>query len=99
VLSGSSLRPIWSRQFKASHLSRVVADSVQLSAALVPWNLMAVLISTIIGVRVWEYLPYTAYIWSLPLISLAYSFYLMVMENRNRPEKAQTPEVYPLKKE
>ncbi|MEQ8175521.1 MAG: hypothetical protein ABRQ26_10695, partial [Syntrophomonadaceae bacterium] len=47
VLSGSSLRPIWSRQFKASHLSRVVADSVQLSAALVPWNLMAVLISTI----------------------------------------------------
>lgn len=76
VISGSSLKMTWSRHFKTSQLARVVADSIQLSAALIPWNLMAILISTLIGVPVWDYLPYAAFIWSLPLITLAYSFYL-----------------------
>lgn len=83
VLSSSSLLPNWSRQFKNSHLSRVIADSVQLAAAIIPWNLMAVLISTIIGVRVWDYLPYAAYIWSLPLVTLAFSFCLEKTGSQN----------------
>lgn len=73
ILSGSSLMPVWRQHFSPASLSRVVADSTQVLAALVPWNLMALLSSQIIGVPVLSYTPYAAYIWGLPLITIVYS--------------------------
>ncbi len=73
MMSGRMLLPIWSERFDKGQLSRVVADSGVVFAAMVPWNMLAILCSTIINVPVETYLPYAVLLWILPPLTAAAS--------------------------
>ncbi|XOK64331.1 Na+/H+ antiporter NhaC family protein [Paenibacillus elgii] len=76
IMSGRNILPLWNRRFSSAHLSRVIADTSAVLAAAVPWNLLAVLCSTFVGVPVEQYLPFAIFLWSLPLCTYLYSGYL-----------------------
>ncbi|WP_155837387.1 Na+/H+ antiporter NhaC family protein [Aneurinibacillus terranovensis] len=65
-------------------MSRVVADTSLVFAGLVPWNMLAILCSTVIGIPTVQYLPYAVFLWLLPLLTVCLSF-----------SKRQTGEVRP----
>jgi NhaC family Na+:H+ antiporter len=88
IISGRNLKPIWEERFPASQLSRVIADSHVVYAAMVPWNMMAIMCSTIIGVSVTEYVPYAIFLWILPLLTLAFSTYYTIARKVEEPKKS-----------
>ena len=73
MMTGRHLRAVWAEKFGADRLGRVVADTSLLLPALVPWNMLAILCGTILGVPVLEYVPYAVYVWSIPLFTLLWS--------------------------
>ncbi|MEG6616100.1 Na+/H+ antiporter NhaC family protein [Peptococcaceae bacterium 1198_IL3148] len=75
VISGRNLKPIWAERFPVSQLSRVIADSHVVYAAMVPWNMMAIMSSAILGVSVSDYVPFAIFLWILPLLTIAFSGY------------------------
>jgi NhaC family Na+:H+ antiporter len=76
MMTGRNILPVWSTRFHNEHLSRVVADAPLVLAALVPWNLIAILCGTIVGVRVEQYFQYAIFLWILPILTLLTSFIL-----------------------
>jgi NhaC family Na+:H+ antiporter len=76
MMTGRNLLPLWERKFPNGHLSRVVADAPLIFAAMVPWNLLAILNATIIGVPVESYLLFAVFLWTLPIYTLILSFIL-----------------------
>jgi NhaC family Na+:H+ antiporter len=50
MMTGRNIMPVWCMRFRNEHLSRVVGDMPMVLAALVPWNLLAILCGAIIGV-------------------------------------------------
>jgi NhaC family Na+:H+ antiporter len=75
MMTGRHLRSIWGSRFGHDHLGRVVADTSLLFAALVPWNMLAILCGTLLGVPVMDYVPFAVYVWSIPLFTLLYSIW------------------------
>jgi NhaC family Na+:H+ antiporter len=53
-----------------------VADAPLIFAALVPWNLLAILNATILGVPAESYLLFAVFLWSLPIYTVILSFVL-----------------------
>ncbi|MEX2462328.1 MAG: Na+/H+ antiporter NhaC family protein [Paenibacillaceae bacterium] len=76
MMSGRNILPVWSTRFRNEHLARVVADAPLVLAALVPWNMIAILCGTIVGVPVEQYMRYAIFLWILPLLTLSVSFSL-----------------------
>ncbi|WP_161524784.1 Na+/H+ antiporter NhaC family protein [Alteribacter lacisalsi] len=74
LLAGRSLLPHWRTHFHRRELSRTLADSTVVFAGLVPWSLLAILCSTIVGVPVIVYLPFTVFLWLAPIVTIAYSW-------------------------
>jgi NhaC family Na+:H+ antiporter len=74
MMSGRNLLPLWLRRFRAEQLSRVVADTSLVFAALVPWNILAILCATILGVPFESYARYAIFLWTLPVFTLLVSF-------------------------
>ncbi|MCE5168652.1 sodium:proton antiporter [Paenibacillus profundus] len=74
MMAGRSVLPLWSERFPKEQLSRVVADTALVFAAIIPWNMLAVLCGTILDVPVHSYAPYAVFLWSLPLWTLAVSW-------------------------
>lgn len=88
MMSTRMLRQTWIQRFgrsAAAHLGRVAADTALLFAALVPWNMLAILCGTILGVPVIDYVPFAVYVWSIPLFTLAWSAWA---GRRLKPERA-----------
>lgn len=73
MMSGRMLAPSWTRRLPVADLARTVADTSLIFAALVPWNMLAVLCGTILGIPVGQYIPYAAFLWSLPILTLVWS--------------------------
>lgn len=73
LLTGRSLLPHWKKHFDKQGLSRTLADSTVVFAGMVPWSLLALLCSTIVGVPVIYYLPYAVFLWIMPLVTMIYS--------------------------
>ncbi|WP_238392588.1 Na+/H+ antiporter NhaC family protein [Paenibacillus antri] len=73
MMTARSLAAAWTERFPREHLARVTADTSLLLAALVPWNMIAVLCGTIVGVPVERYAPYALFLWLPPLLTLAWS--------------------------
>ncbi|WP_166243905.1 Na+/H+ antiporter NhaC family protein [Paenibacillus turpanensis] len=73
MMTGRMFLPLWKERFPAVSLSRVVADTSLVFAAMVPWNMLAILCSTILGVSVEQYVPYAVFLWILPLATLVVS--------------------------
>jgi Na+:H+ antiporter, NhaC family len=76
MMTGRNILPVWSTRFRNEHLSRVVADAPLVIAALVPWNLIAILCGTIVGVPVEQYIQYAIFLWILPILTILVSFLL-----------------------
>lgn len=76
LLTGRSLLPHWNKYFTNQGLSRTLADSTVVFAGMVPWSLLAILCSTIVGVPVLSYLPFAVFLWLTPFITIGYSLYL-----------------------
>ncbi|WP_349408140.1 Na+/H+ antiporter NhaC family protein [Pseudalkalibacillus sp. SCS-8] len=75
ILNGRMLLPHWKKYFNPQQLARVVSDSTMVYAGLVPWSLLAVLCSTILGVPVLQYMMFAFFLWLSPLITIGYSFF------------------------
>ncbi|TVY10520.1 Na+/H+ antiporter NhaC family protein [Paenibacillus cremeus] len=75
MMCGRNILPFWKQQFRTAQLARVIADTSAVFAAMVPWNLLAVLCSTFVGLPVEQYLPYSIFLWSLPLFTALVSVY------------------------
>lgn len=73
MMSGRNLLPSWRKTFTPEQLNRVVSDTTLLFAPLVPWNLLALLCATILGVDVLAFLPYAVFLWTVPIATVAVS--------------------------
>lgn len=75
MMTGRNLLPLWERRFPRGHLSRVVADAPLVMAPMIPWNLITILCTTILGIS-WEtFIAYAVFLWSLPLFTLLVSWF------------------------
>jgi NhaC family Na+:H+ antiporter len=74
MMTGRSLLPFWEERFPRSQLARVVADSSLILAAMIPWNMLAIVCGTIVGVPVEHYVSYAPFLWALPMCTLLWSF-------------------------
>ncbi|MZQ81780.1 sodium:proton antiporter [Paenibacillus sp. 5J-6] len=74
MMSGRSLLPFWEERFPRSQLARVVADSSLILAAMIPWNMLAIVCGTIVGVPVEQYVSYAPFLWALPICTLIWSY-------------------------
>lgn len=75
MVTGRNLLPTWRDRFSGAQLSRVLADSTLLFAALIPWNMLAMLSAAILGIPVLAYLPYAVFLWLMPILTIALSYY------------------------
>ncbi|WP_462411796.1 Na+/H+ antiporter NhaC family protein [Neobacillus sp. Marseille-QA0830] len=73
ILTGRSFLPHWSLRYSKEELARVLGDSVMLFPGMVPWSVLTIMCSTIVGIPVSSYLPYALFLWILPLISMLFS--------------------------
>lgn len=73
IVTARSLLPHWRTHFSQKALSRVLADSTVVFAGIVPWSLLAILNSSILGVPVWQYVPFAFFLTLSPLITIIYS--------------------------
>ncbi|WP_280769637.1 Na+/H+ antiporter NhaC family protein [Salipaludibacillus daqingensis] len=73
ILTGRALLPYWQKHLSKRDLARTLADSTVVFAGLVPWSLLAILCSTIIGIPVLTYLPFAFFLLLSPLVTFFYS--------------------------
>ncbi len=85
LLTGRALLPHWTAHFHRRDLSRTLADSTVVFAGLVPWSLLAILCSTILGMPVIVYLPFAIFLWLSPVVTFVYSYWKPQSQNKNEP--------------
>jgi Na+:H+ antiporter, NhaC family len=73
MMTGRNLHASWTIRHPESELARTVADTSLIFAAMVPWNMLAILCGTILGLPVEDYVPYAVFLWSLPVLTLLLS--------------------------
>ncbi len=82
ILTGRSFLPVWKRKYGNAEIARVMADSTMLFPGMIPWSVLAIMSSTIVGVPLLNYLPYAVFLWGLPLLTFAVSFYKQLKQRR-----------------
>ncbi len=75
ILTGRALLPHWKRYFNVGDLARILGDTTMLFAGLVPWCMLAIMCATITHVPVIHYMPFAAFLWIMPLVTVIYSFF------------------------
>jgi Na+:H+ antiporter, NhaC family len=75
ILTGRSFLPHWSSKYGKEELARVMGDSTMLFPGMVPWSVLAIMCSTIVGIPILEYLPYALFLWILPFLTLMVSLF------------------------
>lgn len=83
ILTGRSFLAHWSSKYSKEDLARVMGDSTMLFPGMVPWSVLTIMCSTIMGVSVFEYLPYAIFLWSLPLLTVVVSI-LKTVKGRSK---------------
>ncbi|MEC1525274.1 Na+/H+ antiporter NhaC family protein [Neobacillus niacini] len=82
ILTGRSFLPHWKKEYGEVELARVMGDTTMLFPGMVPWSVLAIMCSTIVGVPIMEYLPYALFLWFLPLITLIVSLFKHVQKSK-----------------
>jgi NhaC family Na+:H+ antiporter len=82
ILTGRSFLPHWSRKYGNSELARVMGDSTMLFPGMVPWSVLAIMCSTIVGIPLFRYLPYALFIVLLPILTIFISVYKQVYKSK-----------------
>lgn len=75
IMTGRSFLPHWATHYSNEELARVMGDTTLLLPALIPWNVLAIMSSTVINVHLTTYLPYAIFLWFLPCLTIAVSMY------------------------
>lgn len=88
MMSGRSVLPLWTTRFPPAQLSRIVADTALVFAALIPWNMLAVLCATILNVPVHQYALFAVFLWILPICTWLISF--LIQRKRSTAQYSQT---------
>ncbi|MBP1943125.1 Na+/H+ antiporter NhaC family protein [Cytobacillus luteolus] len=73
ILTGRSFLSHWKHRYSNAELSRVMGDSTMLVPGMLPWSVLAIMCSTIVGVPLLSYLPYAIFLWLLPLLTIGIS--------------------------
>jgi NhaC family Na+:H+ antiporter len=73
ILTGRSFLSHWDRKYGKAELVRVMSDSTMLFPGIVPWSVLTIMCSTIVGVPLFSYLPFALFLWVLPFITLGVS--------------------------
>ena len=84
ILTGRSLLPHWKKHHSEEDLSRVMADSTMLFPGMIPWSVLAIMSSTIVGVPVFSYLSYAIFLWVLPIITIIWSIIEQAKETKQK---------------
>lgn len=82
ILTGRSFLPHWSSKYGKEELARVMGDTTMLFPGMVPWSVLAIMCSTIVGIPIFEYLPYALFLWILPFLTLAVSMFKHVRKSK-----------------
>jgi Na+:H+ antiporter, NhaC family len=75
ILTGRSFLQHWKEKYDKAELARVMGDSTMLFPGMIPWSVLAIMCSTILGVPILTYLPYAVFLWILPLLTIILSLY------------------------
>ncbi|WP_232284429.1 Na+/H+ antiporter NhaC family protein [Bacillus timonensis] len=81
ILTGRTLLPHWINTRTKDDLARVMADSTMLFPGMIPWSVLTIMCSTVLGLPVTAYLPYAIFLWSLPLITIVVSMFKQYRKN------------------
>jgi Na+:H+ antiporter, NhaC family len=73
ILTGRSFLPHWSSKYGKEELARVMGDTTMLFPGMVPWSVLSIMCSTIIGIPLLKYLPYALFLWILPFLTIFHS--------------------------
>lgn len=77
ILPGEAYKESFKKQnISPVYLSRILCDAGSTVNALVPWGVSAVFISSALGVPTLAYLPFAVFCYTLPLISIIFSFFI-----------------------
>jgi Na+:H+ antiporter, NhaC family len=82
ILTGRSFLPHWKNKYGEEELARVMGDTTMLFPGMVPWSVLAIMCSTIVGVPILEYLPYALFLWLLPLLTLMVSLFKHIQKTK-----------------
>jgi Na+:H+ antiporter, NhaC family len=82
ILTGRSFLPHWKIKYGEEELARVMGDTTMLFPGMVPWSVLAIMCSTIVGVPILEYLPYALFLWLLPLLTLIVSLFKHIQKSK-----------------
>ncbi|MDQ1145595.1 NhaC family Na+:H+ antiporter [Bacillus sp. SORGH_AS 510] len=80
ILTGRSFLPHWTKKYGKEELARVMGDSTMLFPGMIPWSVLAIMCSTIVGIPLIEYLPYAFFLWGLPFLTIVISFLKQVLK-------------------
>jgi Na+:H+ antiporter, NhaC family len=84
ILTGRSFLPHWSKKYGNEELARVMGDSTMLFPGMVPWSVLAIMCSTIVGLPLIDYLPYAFFLWGLPVLTVLFSFLKQVLLRKGK---------------
>lgn len=73
ILTGRSFLPHWKKHHSKEQLARVMGDSTMLFPGMIPWSLLAIMCSALLGVPILSYLPFAIFLWILPFITIIIS--------------------------
>ena len=82
ILTGRSFLPHWTSKYGKAELARVMGDTTMLFPGMVPWSVLAIMCSTIVGIPILEYLPYALFLWLLPFLTVMVSLYKHVRKSK-----------------
>jgi NhaC family Na+:H+ antiporter len=83
ILTGRTFLPDWMQNQSKAEFSRVMADSSIVFAGMIPWSVLAIMCSTVLGVPLFHYLPFAIYLWCLPIVTLLYSYVLVKIKQNH----------------
>ncbi|WP_026477529.1 Na+/H+ antiporter NhaC family protein [Alkaliphilus transvaalensis] len=70
------------REIATEKLGRTIGDSGVVSVGLIPWNVNAIAITSILGVPTLQYLPYAFLCVLLPIVTVIYGFIETIKESK-----------------
>ncbi|MBT2738472.1 Na+/H+ antiporter NhaC family protein [Bacillus sp. ISL-7] len=87
ILTGRSFLPHWSSNYGKEELARVMGDSTMLFPGIVPWSVLAIMCSTIVGIPIMDYLPFALFLWILPILTILVS--LVKQARKSKPNRTE----------
>ncbi|MDT2831558.1 Na+/H+ antiporter NhaC [Vagococcus carniphilus] len=83
ILPGEAFKNSFTKQsISPAYLSRTLCDAGSTTNPLIPWGVSAVFISSALGVPTIQYLPYAIFCYTLPLVTIIFSFFIKPNEKQ-----------------